>query len=76
MEVAHGPARVYVSWTLQWDLETYVMHYIRTRRLAPTQAERTRIAHCLGRYPRSAPLTKADLDFFLDTNLHRGVRGG
>ncbi len=62
--------RVFVSYSEQWNLGSYLEHYLRTRRLPPTSHERRRVAECLLRY--TAPtLYKADLDYFLDANLGR-----
>jgi hypothetical protein len=63
--------RVFVTWTQEWDLETYVAHYVRTRRLAQPLEALERVRRCIAAYPGRAPYTKSDLDFFLDANLAR-----
>ena len=68
--------RVFVSWTEQWDVHTYIAHYVRARRLPATPREHERIAACLASYPGRTPLTKSDLDFYLDANLQRPGRRG
>jgi hypothetical protein len=61
--------RVFVNWTEQWELERYIENYVRSRRLSPAAREfvRDRIAT----YPGSPPITKSDLDFYLDANVGR-----
>ena len=68
--------RIFVTWTQEWDLHTYIAHYVRTRRLPVTPAEHDRVTACLASYPGRRPLTKSDLDFYLDANLHRATRRG
>jgi hypothetical protein len=63
--------RIFVSWTQQWDLATYIDHYLRTRRIAVTDASRERVWRCIGAFQGPPPYRKSDLDFFLDANLNR-----
>ena len=71
METTDRVERIFVSWTEQWDLATYIDHYLRTRRIPMTDASRERVWRCMGAFPGRAPHTKSDLDFFLDANLNR-----
>jgi hypothetical protein len=63
--------RIFVSWTQQWDLATYIDHYLRTRRIAVTDESRERVWRCMDAFRGRSPYTKSDLDFFLDANLNR-----
>ncbi|HUL96826.1 MAG TPA: hypothetical protein VLT89_12485 [Usitatibacter sp.] len=63
--------QVFVSWTQHWDLDQYVEHYMRSRRLKATEATRHSLLKCMGSYTGRAPHMKSDLDFFLDANYSR-----
>ena len=63
--------RIFVSWTQQWDLATYIDHFLRTRRIPVTDQSRERVWRCLAAYHGQMPHTKSDLDYFLDANLDR-----
>jgi len=60
---------VFVTWTQQWDIEQYIDHYVRSRRLS-VDAQR-HVRRALDSYPGSSPYTKSALDFYLDANLGR-----
>jgi hypothetical protein len=59
--------RVHVSWTQQQDVDAYIDDYLRRRR-HPAHA-RAAVTKCIARYIGNPPITRADLDFFLDANL-------
>jgi hypothetical protein len=61
--------RIFVSWTQQWDIEQYLEHYMRTRRIKPEARDMVR-SH-VDSYPGKPPFTKSDLDFYLDANFRR-----
>jgi len=63
--------QVFISWTQQMDLDQYVEHYMRTRRLKATDATRRSLLECMDSYTGRAPHMKSDLDFFLDANYSR-----
>jgi len=65
--VAHN--RIYVSWNEEWDLLTYVQHYLKERGLRDDAAARLKVRACIDRYTASGPLKKADVDFYLDRNI-------
>jgi hypothetical protein len=65
---------VSVSWREQWDLDRYLAHYMKTRRLAPPAHGRAALLECLARYPGNGPYRKVDLDYFLDANFARSRR--
>jgi hypothetical protein len=65
---------IFVSWTEQWDLDTYAAHYLKARRLAPSAEMKARVADCIALCPRRPPYTKSDLDFYLDANFRRTAR--
>ena len=66
--------RILASCSEQWDAPTYIANYLRTRQLPATWEQHERIAQCLAQYPGATPVTKSELDFYLDANLHRPVR--
>ena len=68
---ATGIDRIFVSWTRQWDLATYIDHYRRTRRIAVTDENRERVWRRMDGFHGRPPYTTSDLDFFLDANLNR-----
>ena len=68
---AIGRARVFASWNEAWDLTTYTMKYLRSRRIATTIDVRDRVQELLEAYRGPVPCTKADLDYYLDANLRR-----
>ena len=63
--------RIFVTWTQQWDVDHYIDHYLRTRRLAASEATRACVRECMASYTGGRPHTKSDLDFFLDANIGR-----
>ena len=63
--------QVFISWTQQMDLDQYVEHYMRTRRLKASDATRESLLRCMASYTGRAPHMKSDLDFFLDANYSR-----
>ncbi len=63
--------RVFVSWEEEWTLPEYVKRYLKSRRIAATIPVQERIGAMLASYKGGWPLTKADLDYFLDANLGR-----
>jgi hypothetical protein len=66
--------RVFVSWTQHWDLEEYVEHYLRARRLSSSTDMRRKVFECMTAYTGRAPYTRSDLDLFLDANIGRMAR--
>jgi hypothetical protein len=63
--------RVFVSWTRHWELDEYVEHYLRARRLSSGDDMRRKVLECMTAYTGRAPYTKSDLDLFLDANIGR-----
>jgi len=63
------PNRIYVSWNEEWDLLTYVQHYLKERGLRDDSAVRLKVRECIDRYTAPGPLKKADVDFYLDRNI-------
>jgi hypothetical protein len=63
--------QIFVTWTQRWDVDNYIEHYVRTRRLAASDATRDSIRAVLASYPGTTPHTKSALDFFLDANMGR-----
>ena len=66
------PAPIFVTWTQQWNVDEYVEHYVRTRRLALKDDSRALVRAVLASYPGKTPYRKSDLDFYLDRNMGRG----
>jgi hypothetical protein len=64
-------APVFVTWTQQWDMDRYVEHYVRSRRLTAHEHAREAVREALASYPGRTPYTKSALDFYLDANLGR-----
>ena len=64
-------APIFVTWTQQWDMEQYIEHYLRARRLGGNEHAREMVHETLESYPGNTPYTKAALDFYLDANLGR-----
>ena len=66
--------QIFVTWTQCWNLNQYIEHYVRTRRL-PVRTETLDVIRAtLETYRGNTPYTKSDLDFFLDANLGRTRR--
>jgi hypothetical protein len=63
--------RVFFSWEEARALPMYIEWYLRSRRIAATPETRERVLKLLGSYKGPRPLTKADLDYYLDANLGR-----
>ena len=63
--------QVFISWTQQWNLDEYVEHYMRSRRLKANDATRMSLLRCMSSYTGPVPYRKSDLDFFLDANYSR-----
>ena len=63
--------QIFVSWTQQWDLDFYIEHYLRTRRIKATDDVRHSVRQCMQSYPGRPPHMKSDVDYFLDANLTR-----
>jgi hypothetical protein len=61
--------RVHVSWTKQLDVDAYIDDYLRRRRKPVHGITRAAVTRCMARYVGGTPVTRADLDFFLDANL-------
>ena len=59
----------WANMTQQWDMEQYIEHYVRSRRLSVDEHRTVRAA--LDCYPGNTPYTKSALDFYLDANLGR-----
>ena len=65
--------RIYVSWTEHWDIPRYIDSYLRSRTITVTELSRAAILQCIRSYPGRAPYRKADMDYYLDTNVERKV---
>lgn len=67
--------KIYVSWTESWDLDRYVEHYLRERVRGREREARAVVLRIIARYPGDAPVTKSNMDYFLDANLPRKAGG-
>lgn len=61
--------RIYVSMTESYEVEYFIDHYLTTRKLGVTNANRDKVANALNDYPNRAPFKREDLNKFLDVYL-------
>jgi hypothetical protein len=61
--------RVYVSWTEHWPIEKYVVHYLRSRKLATDDESQAAVRRCIESHPGHSAYRKLEMDFYLDSIL-------
>ena len=61
--------RIYVSWSEHWPLEKYVVHYLRSRKLATDENAQAAVRQCIDTHPGHAAYRKLDMDFYLDSTM-------